>query len=165
MAMDEIQLFQRLSKRLLGCLSPSSLLDELMDSGDIFRALEGFPEEPSITLGLYALNRQRVVRRLASLPPPETLTTELFDEAATQLCLVYLRRIDFILSFRESGDKVSWKINLQHPFSRTLESLEVASPALHRFAQFVVAFEAAKAQVSAEKGLPSNPQDGGASWR
>jgi hypothetical protein len=140
---------QELDKRLQPRLVESTL-DSRMETADIFRAMDGFPKNPSLTLTVYALHRERILQ-WAAVQPYDTLTDANVDNAATRLCLVYLQRIGFLLSFTYEDGRVNWTVNPLHPQKRTLQSLKIASPAIHRFARFVLEFEEVKAAEALEQ--------------
>jgi len=149
---QETARLQELDKRLQPRLLENSL-DFHMATADIFRAMDGFPKNPSLTLTLYALHRERIIQWSV---PYDTLTDEDVDNAATRLCLVYLQRIGFLLSFTYEDGRVNWKVNPLHPQKCTLQALKIASPAIHRFAQFVLEFgEVKAAEASAMTSAPN----------
>jgi hypothetical protein len=151
---QETARLQELDKRLQPRLLESTL-DSHMETADIFRAMDGFPKNPSLTLTVYALHRERILQWTAA-QPYDTLTDANVDNAATRLCLVYLQRIGFLLTFEYEDGRVNWTVNPLHPQKRTLQSLKIASPAIHRFAQFVLEFEEVKAaEASTETSAPN----------
>ena len=135
-SVDDSATIQKLAMRLWPCKTLEEL-DGAMSPESLDWALSGMPNEPSVVLVLYAMNRKRVLEQLDYLPAEGIIEWADLERAAVRLGSVSLTRMGFILRLVETAEGMGWTLNPLHPAIKTLKTLRGTNDFLYRIALII----------------------------